>query len=186
MTDIIYKHRPTPTLPLTAPRRLAALRAEAVRQGAATWRKVRWAPSHLAGAWQDIDPAARLANLEDRAYYCDTWPAGWREVGDASKIVRSLPDGWYADDMCDRTIRGFVLRLPARNGEPRFVPAVYDTGSDGVTLYPLAWRAEEDEAARAADHFAERVAEGEREYNAQFLAEQETEDLRAEIVSLRS
>jgi hypothetical protein len=118
------------------------------------------------GVWQEPETMPRHTSADRRAYYCDNWPAGWRDAGDAGEVYRNLGHtGWHEDpDGMGGVCRGRVLQLPARDGVPQYVPGTYSTESDGVTLYPLDRYEEPEEAARAADGYAERAAEVEREY----------------------
>lgn len=116
-----------------------------------------------AGQWQGLDTMPR--NTDSRAYYCDTWPDGLRDRGDAHKLARIGHTGWYADSFQDSLVIGRVLQMPARNGKPVYVPGTYSTGSDGVTLYLLDHYDEESDCALAADRYAEHAAEIEREYD---------------------
>lgn len=138
------------------------------------------------GSWQALADMKRYASKSDRAYYCDNWPAGIRDLGDADKVVRLDHTGWYADHDQNELVKGRVLQLPARDGKPCYVPGIYRTDSDGVTLWLLDQYDEKEDAARAADGYAEHDAEDCREHNAEFEAEQQTEELRGRIVEIRS
>lgn len=94
--------------------------------------------------------------------------SGFRDVGAASDIVRSLPDGYYTDEFQDGTYSGHVWQLPARSGEPQYIAGYAETDAGYVCLDCTAGRlnvyAEKEDAARAADGLAESNAETEREY----------------------
>jgi hypothetical protein len=177
-----------------ATRRLAKYRAKAAEWDAkfpgstyADWRthaKSAFARRY-GGAWQSRDDMGRYASQSSRAYYCDTWPE-WRDLGDASDVTRLDHTGWYADNFQDGLVKGRVLQLPARNGMPRYVPGTYNTNCDGVTIYPLDIYDDATDCARAADGYAERQAEDEREYDAKERAEMERDELRERIGELRS
>lgn len=125
----------------------------------------------------------------DRPYYLDSLDAmGWRVVGDAADVLRGAgywraADGcdWYADNDCCAVLKSAVLQLPARDGEPRYIPAVYCTDWDGATAWPLDWHDTPEDAASAAASHAEREAEESREYYAKDAAEQQIEEKREEI-----
>lgn len=121
----------------------------------------------------------KYQNECDRPFYCDADAenTGFRHIGDAHEIVRLDYTGWYCDEYQDSLAIGFVLQFPARNGKPRYFPAVRFTGSDGTTLYPLDTYDTAEDAARVADQHAESIAEREREYNEKFSAQCEIEDL---------
>lgn len=147
------------------------------------------------GNWQPLDS---MKPRQSRAYYCDEWPEGWRLVGRADEVERNAGysrsidhTGWYTRDDGDNgnTIAGYVLRLP----HGRLIPGYRASGWDGVTLYPLDQYDDLMECARAADHYAERVAEDERDYNRAWDAGQEAGDaderakeLRREVIQVCS
>ena len=176
-----------------ASRRLAACRAKAadwkLKQPTLThyhdWRAHRRPVTpNNGGTWQPLDTLPRFTS--PRAYYCDNFPAGVRDLGDAHKLAELRHTGWYADSFQSELVCGRVLQLPARNGTPCYIPAIYLTECDGVTLYPLDRYEEARDAARAADHYAEREAEACCEHDAEFQAEQQTEELQARIVENRA
>ena len=107
-----------------------------------------------------------------KPWFCDTWPE-WRDLGDAHENARIDHTGWYCDHFREGVIRGRVLQLPARNGDPIYVPGTYCTEWDGVTVYPLDWYETPEEAAKAADQYAEREAEESREFYAKDAADQD-------------
>jgi hypothetical protein len=125
-------------------------------------RKERYPSSNpfYFGSWQDHYLGT------DRAYYMDSFPEGWRNLGNVGKI----PDrpvnhtGWFTDDDCGESIYGVVLQLPTRHGKPFYIPGIAWTGNDGVSCYPLVNYDNIRECARAADQIAEREAEEERDY----------------------
>lgn len=108
----------------------------------------------------------------ERSFYLDSdFMPGlrWAWADEAYSRARE----WYADDDGSTTIRGLVFRLPHARGflmgwsmGERMASAV-----DYSQVF-----SEEDEAARAADSWAESVAESEREYQAQETARLNAED----------
>jgi hypothetical protein len=112
---------------------------------------------------------------------------GLRFVGYADKIVRLDHTGHYTDPDGCNSIRGVVYQLPARNGNPLFL-AGHDNSDNGAAdcggpaLLDFSQLFEGDagarlcddkgarDAARAADSFAEREAESEREYQTAWQA----------------
>ena len=152
------------------------------------WRKfVSGAPSPNRGNWQDPTTMKRFASVNDRAFYCESWPDGLRDLGDAHEVARRRINhtGWWCDDYQGAKAIGRVLQLPARDGKPRYITGVYNTDCDGVTLYPLDWYEEKEDAAGIADQRAEYYAEAEREYNAKDQAEQQTDELKDRIIKIR-
>jgi hypothetical protein len=127
----------------------------------------------------------------EQVYFCDTWPAGWRDLGDVHAIrdsgfVSIRHNGWYADDMQSALIIGRVLQLPAaRDGSPRYVPATHSSEWDGVTLYLNDVCDNLRDAVFRADRCAEIQAEESRDDNAKFQAEQRIESLREDISTAR-
>jgi hypothetical protein len=114
---------------------------------------------------------------------------------------RSEGSGYYIDDSYSEVARGCVYQLPAKDGRPRFVPAIRigsegkrgwqdqsgsdsailflpdivtagDCGADGARYQASEWE-EAQEAARYADSRAERYAEAEREYQEAYSAGRE-------------
>lgn len=145
-----------------------------------------WPSIHYGGVWEDKKHLIeRRGSRFARRYYIDSWPAGWREIGDAHQVTSMKHTGWYADNFQEELIRGFVLQLPARDGKEIYIPGTYCTGWEGVTLYPNDWDHDKTDAARSADSYAEIEAEAAREDNAQFQAEQEIEQCRETIGKLR-
>jgi hypothetical protein len=143
------------------------------------------------GQWQALDTMPGRASPDSRAYYADAWPAGWRDFGDATDHIGRGHTGWYEDEFQDSLCRGRVLQLPGRDGKPVYVPGIYSTGSDGVTLYPLDRYDTAEDCARMADQYAERSAEVAREYNEAWQAgaraigyAEEADRLRADIIQM--
>lgn len=146
------------------------------------------------GDWQCKEDMPRFSSPDGRAYYCDTWPTGFRYVGTASEAYRrehgcrsrTIFEGWYNDEFRSDLSVGHVLQLPARDGKPCYVIAVDETDSEGKTVWPLRMFDSMSDAALAADGAAERWAEINREENEKFQREQEIEESREAIISIRS
>ncbi len=144
------------------------------------------------GIWQRLDDMPRHASTSSRAYYCDNWPDGFRLVGSAYDVSRWEHSrrvdhtGWYTDSFQGETLSGHVLQLPGHDGRPVFVPGTAHSDWDGVTLYPLDMYDNALDCAQTADQYAEHGAEASREFYAKDQAEQQINDLREEIVTLRS
>lgn len=115
------------------------------------------------GHWHSPD---KKHTIWEGAYNCDEWPA-WRTLGFAHEVCPHAVKhhGWYCEEECESLVQGYVLQLPTRHGIEQFVPGVSWTDCDGVTLWPLERYDEEEDAARAADRYAELIAEYEREHN---------------------
>lgn len=148
------------------------------------WKRNRFTAN--GGSWQTLESMKeKHTSPRDRAYYCDDFN-NFRNVRDADKVsTRQRHTGWYTDQFQDDMAVGVVLQLPARHGKPIFVPGVRFSGSSGVTAYPLDQYDDEIECARAADHFAEHIAEEAREYAAQDQAKQDILTLKEEIAEWR-
>lgn len=134
------------------------------------------------GAWQDVD-GKRIGSGRFRAFYVDSNP--WRDVGDAHDIVRRLPLGWYSDAHQSETCIAIVAQMPARDGVAQYVPGYRWSDADGVTLFPLDRFEEKEEAARRADHYAEKAAEEAREYSEAWNAGREARDAQDEAEAAR-
>lgn len=117
---------------------------------------------------------------------------GLRDIGDAHDIVTSMRHtGWYADDSQDELYVGHVWQLPARDGEECYI-AGYSERDSGYTMLcanngRLETFDDEADAARAADHLAERNAEREREYQERWRAATDLDDdISAKLAELQS
>ena len=113
----------------------------------------------------------------------------FRFVGYADELARSIGhNGWYSDAHQDATLRGMVYRLPARDGEARYLSGYEESDSGSVVLYRDI-ETDETDAARFADGLAERIAEDSREYSEAWQAGQDAsnevndalQDLRREV-----
>jgi len=142
----------------------------------ADWRNIRNKPfvTSYAGDWK----ADYTGPKSDRPYFCDSFDSvGLRDLGDAHQVGNIDHTGWFCDSLQSGVIRGRVLQLPSRDGEPCYIPATYCTEWDGVTLYPLDQYDTPERAASVADGYAEQEAEKAREYDAKDQAEQQIAQL---------
>ena len=111
--------------------------------------------------------------------------------GDADHILRLGHSGWYCDDNQFETIQGVVLSYHRKNEKTKkrelvFIPAVQWSDRDGVTIWPNEIYNEKEDAARAADSYAESIAEEEREYSeADYLALQSAEFVQETIETIK-
>lgn len=160
-------------------------RKHGTRDSVTDWRTCRYeTPANQgmhAGRWQDVEDTDKFARPAERAFYVDAVPLGWRVVGNASDVLRR--EGywrradeceWYCDAHQTETVIAAVLQLPARNGECRYVPAIYYSDCDGITCWPLDHDSDAKECALKAAGYAERIAEEMRE-------ESEKENMRQDI-----
>jgi len=89
----------------------------------------------------------------------------FRFAGYSDELIHSINHkGWYSDSNQDATLRGIVYRLPARNGQTRYLYGYEESDSGSVVLYRDI-ETDERDAARFADGRAERIAEDSREYD---------------------
>lgn len=108
---------------------------------------------------------------------------GWRDVGYADEVYSGrLIDhrGWFihADGRTGETYRGHVWQLPARNGVPQYVAGYMEPNDSKASGYVVLCASggdlelfdDKDDAARAGDALAERMAEQEREYDERWQA----------------
>lgn len=134
--------------------------------------------------------------------------AGLRFVNFSDKICGHISHtGWYTSENGDNgeSLRGAVLQLPAKAGRVRFMAGYADPNNDGAyrldgAIYEAApdddngdaWNNDPGdrdaalEAARAADSFAEKTAESERDYNAAWRLGNEWADKRTEAREARA
>jgi hypothetical protein len=154
-----------------------------------TWRDTK---QHHASAWGA--PRANNVRGPEGQIYSEQLDQYGADLGPAGKLFPRLIDhnGWYADNYQDALIVGHVCRMRCPRGT-LYIPATRNTDCDGTVHYindaELVPRgATEDdhdkacrEAARSADHYAEKEAEDCREDNAKYMAEADIEAARAEI-----
>lgn len=176
----------------TAPYRLAQYRDEALNPRwvrPLTWRDTR---QHHPSPWGA--PRANNARGPKGQIYSESVDQYGRDLGPAGKLFPRLIDhnGWYADNNQDELIVGHVCRMRCPRGT-LYIPATMRTDSDGTVHYfgdvervPKGATEEEHdsacrEAARSADHYAEKEAEECREDNAKWQAEEDIRQARAEI-----
>lgn len=159
------------------------------------------------GVWESSVPGfpgrySAGLSYTDRAFYMDSFPDGWRNLGNVGEIRTESTyrgryvehTGWFTtDDGFGDTVFGVVLQLPARNGECQYFPGVQWSGQDGVTAYPLDRYDNIGDAARAADQIAEKLAEEERDYQRAWRAgvnaaehDANAKNLRKQIVTIIS
>lgn len=155
------------------------------------WRRQRAPRLNMAsrGHWQRPDDVKRP---ENREYYADSLDClAWRQCGRADEVSRKEGSrrvnhsGWFTDSFHLETVAGYVLQLPARDGRPRYVPAIQWSCNDSATVRPLDVYDSALDAAGAADRWAEREAESEREYQTAWQAGSQWADLGADIASTR-
>lgn len=101
----------------------------------------------------------------------------WRFTGYAHDLIRMNNTGYYADNYQEEVCRGIVAQLPARSGECLYLAGYEMSESDATCLYADIYSDKED-AARAADSIAERIAEDNREYLAKDAAEIQIAELK--------
>ncbi len=113
---------------------------------------------------------------------------GLRLVGFADEIGRLNHKGWYTEDDGDsgEVYRGIVYQLPSRKGKTLFVYGYADPNNDDCALLSFDPEETKEEAARAADRFAEIFADNEREYQRAWQAGRRYEDLDESVKDMRS
>ena len=112
---------------------------------------------------------------------------GLRFAGYADEIANIGHTGWFADPYQDRTLRGVVYQLPARNGETLFLSGYTETDADGTALdFGTIWRGDKTAAAYHADKIAERAAEQEREYQTAWEAGRQFAELGDRVKETRA
>jgi hypothetical protein len=141
------------------------------------------ARSHGIGNWSSyahgIGDQLQRAAAEKRDHVSAPYELvdGWRDVGDSADIISLRHAGWYSDADGSETYRGHVWQLPARDGSPRYVAGYtedqggkFGTRAGGYVMLEcergaLAFYDDKEDAARAGDGLAERMAEDAREYS---------------------
>lgn len=123
--------------------------------------------------WLGGDHAPTFSDNGDYANAPTSYVDAWRDVGDSDSIINLRHRGWYADVDGDTIYRGHVWQLPARAGVAQYVAGYSETDS-GYSVLCANGRSlelfdEKEDAARAGDALAERVANVEREHNERWL-----------------
>lgn len=177
---------------MTSKQRLEQYRREAATgkwSRPLTWRDTR---RHHLSPWGA--PRPRGARGPRGQIYSDSLNPYGNDLGAAHSLFPRLIDhkGWYVDSWQDALIVGHVVKLRSPRGT-LYIPATRNTDCDGTTHYLadaelVPKGASEDEhddacreAARSADHYAEREAEEARDFEARGQAEAQIEEARAEI-----
>jgi hypothetical protein len=100
-----------------------------------------------------------------------------RNIGATDGVPRYVLEvrGYYCDAHASETIRARWGHLPARRGAERWAAWIEWSDQDGITMLAETFDSA-GEAARAADHLAERTAETEREYSERWQAARELDE----------
>jgi hypothetical protein len=176
---------------------LAAFRKKAAEnKHGATWKNFYLSP------WRDRSFGRESFDDAKKKYWGDTQyvyaftkligddvrDTGFRFEGWSDEVIRLDHTGWFMDDDCgslNGTARGFVLMMPARDGKPRYFPAIYQSDSGEIMMWPLERDDDPKEVARWADQYAERYAEESREYLEKDRREQKVIECQEDIDGLR-
>lgn len=170
-------------LSIPAPQRLAMMRAafaahptkypncpEHVKPR--SWREIRgWTLRNYAAAFATA--SAGFNNSRPVVY----WHAGKppvRSIKDASDVIDLRHTGWYADNEGDQ---GLVIGIVGQLSHGRYLSGYRWTDNDEQLLFTDEVFDSPEDAARSADHEAERYAETLREYNERFRAMCDAESL---------
>lgn len=166
--------------------RLAQYRAEAQRRAA----NPRYTETYRAeyaqpGAWRCARPHGGVAGqrawvgrLTPGVLHLDTGALSHlRNVRTPDEIPSHILDvrGYYCDAHASETIRAMWGQLPARGRQERWAAWIEWSDCDGITMMGELYDSA-GEAARAADHLAERTAETEREYSERWQQARALED----------
>jgi hypothetical protein len=154
----------------------------------ADWRAAReygfnnWAEAYsvLSQGFNDSDCGP--AGPKKAIWYCHTGEQ-FRDERNADEISGAGVNhhGWYSDADCSRTIYGIVGRLT----HGRFI-AGYANSDTSERVYLAEVYTDEKQAARAADHEAQRTAEDEKEYDESYqAASQLRDDMEQKLVRVR-
>lgn len=179
-----------------ASRRLKAYKASAAKTNAnflsrnfeyaTTWQKQRYPKA-------DVLSRSYLTRSTDKQKYfvdsLDNFPC--KKWIDAEKTGARNISSWYADNMQHELITPavvFIRNPKALNDDDRdnagahiqFMPAIYWSDCDSATVYADVYDCM-NQAAHAANRYAERVAEEGREEDAKYRAEEDISDSRALI-----
>lgn len=150
-----------------------------VAAGKKRYPPVGW-PRLTGGTWQN--PTERQYQHLRGGYALPERP-GWRVTGYADELSDAVRhEGWYTteDNFADSTIRGIVLQLPARKGQPLYVPGYEESSGGFCTVWPGERTDDKADAATQADRLAEIAAEREREYQEAWSAGSRVADMESE------
>ena len=121
-----------------------------------TWKEARYSGFHNAHVMRC--ELSQGLNDGKPIWYCHTGQYFPRERW-ADEILKLDHTGWFCDDHQDEITRGLVVSLP----HGRFLAGYWLSCNDERVYYPEVYT-DIDQAARDADHYAQRYAEREREY----------------------
>lgn len=145
---------------ITSRDRLKCLKDTAQKNGT-NWRKERkykfgnWRAAYCAGLNQGFNNAG---NREVPVWYTHDENPIFKREKKAHEILDLRHTGYYTDEDCSELAIGIVARL----SHNRFIVG-YEWTDNGERVYFGDIYTDEDEAARAADHYAENFAELSRE-----------------------
>jgi hypothetical protein len=150
---------------------------------------------YVSGTYATRFNAPKTETKETLQFFENLASVPFRFVGFADEIAKSdyryacgiRHKGWHTDDFCEETLRGCVFRLSHGRG---FLIGYQESANDGFvvsleSIFPAGKEDNEQEkrdAAYAADSFAERAAEKEREYQEASNARFEYDELENELI----
>ena len=151
--------------------------------GYAKGNPIEYNPEFIPGEKQDGTLPKYIPR--DRYRWVENVTDGLRWVGKSDDLIRLDHTGYYTDNFQDETVHGEVYQMPARNGEPVYIPAVNDPCNENCACLDFtSTTSDKEDAARWADSMAEKWAEMEREYQAEESRKVRLEEIGEEIQGL--
>lgn len=153
-----------------------------VRQRLVNWREFKAGGTGIGSCYKNYMEESPSYSEDRKSIWFNGIKAiekTWRFTDYADKIISLQHTGWFADTYCDDIYRGVVVQLPARNGEYNYLAGYISSDTDEVRLTSELYH-DKEEAARGADHLAEKDAEESKEFRTKDQAEQRISELRSE------
>ena len=98
------------------------------------------------------------------AWVSGNWKNCLRNAQTADDVNSRLPRGYYVDQYQDETVSGFVVQLPGHKRTELWLAGTTWSESDMSKIHLDEIFDCKEDAARRADHLAEKLAESEREW----------------------
>lgn len=159
----------------TPQQRLTFYKSLAKKYNSSDWRQCRYPKKSL-----------KLYKHENRVPVENLESCFMQLEGFAGDFARLGHTGWYADSSQDELVKGAVMsirtsgRTDTDGGHFTYFPAITYTQSECDTVFLIPFD-DKREAALYADQLAEEYAEKAREGEAEFMAEQQIEDLKSQL-----
>jgi hypothetical protein len=134
----------------------------------------------------EYNPEWTPEGSRERYRWVENVSKGLRFIGASHDILDLRHRGWFLDnDFQDESVHGVVYQMPARDGQPQYVPGVSDPHKDDCAVLDFhSLTSDKRDAARWADQMAERYAEDERTWREKQAIEDRKEQIAEEMKTL--